>query len=224
MRTIQCLTITFGCLWACAVFAAESTDARAEDGFVTLFNGKDLTGWKTNGNWIVEDEGVLAIKPRPGEKGWRRFDAYLWAERRYGDFVLDLEFKIPKGGNSGVFVRVKDPKDPVQTGIDVQINDTHGKERVGAHDCGGVIGTIGPTKNMAKPAGQWNRMILTCLGKRLKVDLNGEQVVDVEIDQTSRGDRPLVGYVGLQDHGLPLWFRNIRIKPLGTGPTSDATR
>ena len=78
------------------------------DDWVTLYNGKDLTGWKTTGNWFTEPGGVLAIKPRPGETGWKRYDAYLWAEKQYGDFVLDLEYKIPPKGNSGVFVRVGD--------------------------------------------------------------------------------------------------------------------
>ena len=157
---------------------------------------------------------MLAIVPRPGEKGWKRFDAYLWSEKQYGDFSLDVEYKIPPGGNSGIFVRVKDPKDPVETGIEVQISDTHGKKEVGPHDCGGIIGTIGPSKNMAKPADQWNRMIVTCRGKRLVVEFNGQKVVDVDLEGTSRSDRPLVGYVGLQDHGLPLRFRNVRIKQL----------
>jgi hypothetical protein len=199
---------------------------RAKGGkFVSLYNGKNLDGWQTTGNWLVEKNGVLAIKPRPGEKGWKRFDAYLWAEKQYGDFVLDLEYKIPPRGNSGVFVRVKDKKDPVRTGIEVQISDSHGKKKVGAHDCGGVIGTIGPTKNMSKPAGEWNRMIITCRGTRLQIQLNGERIVNVQLDTTSRKDRPLVGYVGLQDHGLPLEFRNIRLRELGRAkgrPTQES--
>ncbi len=194
--------------------AAAAEEAEGDEGFVTLFNGKDLTGWETKGNWLVEADGVLAVQPRPGERGWKRYDAYLWAAKPYGDFVLDLEFKIPKGGNSGVFVRVKDKNNPVSTGIEVQISDCHGKKKVGAHDCGGIIGTIGPTKNMAKPAGEWNRMVITCRGSQLQVAFNGEQVVDVDLSKTSRKDRPLVGHVGLQDHGLPLRFRNIRIKLL----------
>jgi len=204
------------CLLAGSMAAGEA--AGDDDGFVTLFNGRDLTGWVTTGNWLPEADGVLAIKPRQGERGWQRYDAYLWAEKQYGDFVLDLEFKIPKGGNSGVFVRVKDKKNPVNTGIEVQISDCHGKKKVGAHDCGGVIGTVGPTKNMAKPAGEWNRMIITCRGKQLQVVFNGEQVVDVDLSKTSRKNRPLVGYIGLQDHGKLLWFRNIRIKVLDAEP------
>ena len=174
----------------------------------------DLSKWETNGNWIQEEDNVLVIKPRPGEEGWRRFDDYLWSKKQYGDFALELEYKIPEDGNSGVFVRVREKDDPVETGIEVQINDVHGKEELTAHDCGGVIGTVGPSKNMAKPADEWNKMRVTVVGTQLKVNLNGEQVVNVNLQNTSRSDRPMKGYIGLQDHGLPLQFRNVSIKKL----------
>ena len=67
---------------------------------------------------------------------------------------------------------------------------------------------------MAKPAGEWNRMIVTCKGTRLQVELNGEQVVDLDLATSRAKDRPLTGYVGVQDHGTPLWVRNIRVKEL----------
>lgn len=174
----------------------------------------DLSKWETNGNWIQEEDNVLTIKPRPGEEGWKRFDDYLWSKKQYGDFALELEYKIPEDGNSGVFVRVREKDDPVETGIEVQINDVHGKDELTAHDCGGVIGTVGPSKNMAKPAGEWNKMRVTVMGTQLKVKLNGEQVVNVNLQNTSRSDRPMKGYIGLQDHGLPLQFRNISIMEL----------
>lgn len=174
----------------------------------------DLSKWETNGNWIQEENNVLVIKPRPGEEGWRRFDDYLWSKKQYGDFALELEYKIPEDGNSGVFVRVREKDDPVETGIEVQINDVHGKEELTAHDCGGVIGTVGPSKNMAKPADEWNKMRITVMGTQLKVNLNGEQVVNVNLQNTSRSDRPMKGYIGLQDHGLPLQFRNVSIMEL----------
>ena len=195
-------------LWVAATAIA------AEDGFVPLFNGKDLSGWTTTGNWIVEEVGVVGLHPRPGEHGWTRYDAYLTTARKYKDFVLDLEFKINKGGNSGVFLRVGNPKEQVSSGFEIQILDTHGKSPVGEHDCGGVIGTAAPTKNMAKPAGEWNRYIITCQGKRLKVELNGEQIIDLELDKSALKNRPAEGYIGFQDEGKPVWYRNVRIKEL----------
>lgn len=179
-----------------------------------LFNGKDLSGWKTTGNWRAETDGTVAITPRPGESGWTRYDAYLTSERTYKDFVFDVEFKIPKGGNSGVFFRIKDPKNPVATGIECQILDSFGKEGLGHHDNGGIIQTTGPKKNASRPAGEWNRMILTCRGSQLRVNLNGEEIVDVDLSNTPMKDRPLEGYISLQDHGLPLTFRNAYILEL----------
>jgi 3-keto-disaccharide hydrolase len=188
----------------------------ATDGFAPMFDGKTLAGWQTTGNWVVEEAGVVALHPRPGEEGWQRYDAYLTTARKYKDFVIDLEFKIGKGGNSGVFLRVGDPKSQVDTGFEVQILDTHGKENPGNHDCGGVIGTAAPSKNMAKPAGEWNRYVITCQGNRLKVKLNGEQIIDLELDKSAIKDRPAQGHIGFQDEAKPVWYRNVRIKELNT--------
>jgi len=194
--------------------AADLAEAGDDAGFVPMFNGKDLTGWQTTGNWIVEKDGTVALKPRPGEQGWKRYDAYLTTQRKYRDFVLDLEFKFGRGGNSGVFLRVADPKNQVSSGFEVQILDTHGKKNPGAHDCGGVIGTAAPSKNMVKPAGQWNRYTITCKGSKLKVVLNGEQIIDLDLSKTGLKNRPPAGYIGFQDEAKRVWYRNVRIKEL----------
>jgi hypothetical protein len=188
--------------------------AYGADDFKPMFNGKDLTGWKTTGNWVVEDEKTVTLKPRPGEKGWQRYDAYIMTERKYKDFVLDLEFKIEKTGNSGVFFKVADPLDPVEQGIEVQILDTHGLEKPGHHDCGGVIRTSAPSKNMVKPAGEWNRYIITCRGHHLTVVLNGEKIQDLQLNESEMKDRPMEGYIGFQDEAKRVWYRNVKIKEL----------
>ncbi|MDP6634909.1 MAG: DUF1080 domain-containing protein [Phycisphaerae bacterium] len=184
------------------------------DGFRPMFNGKDLTGWKTTGNWKVKEGNIIALEPRPGEHGWTRYHAYLTTDRKYKDFILDLEFKFKKRGNSGVFLRVGDPKSQVNSGFEVQILDTHGKKKFGAHDCGGVIGTSGPSKMMVKPAGEWNRYVISVIGSQLKVNLNGEQIQDFDLSKTKLKNRPLSGYIGFQDEGKYLWYRNVRIKEL----------
>jgi hypothetical protein len=162
----------------------------------------------------VEEDGTVTLVPRPGETGWERFDAYIMTERTYKDFVLDLEFKIEKEGNSGVFFRVGDPLLPVSKGIEVQILDTFGLEKPGNHDCGGVIGTAAPSKNMAKPAGEWNRYTITVENNRLTVVLNGEQIIDLKLDESAMKDRPEVGHIGFQDEAKRIWYRNVRIKEL----------
>ena len=191
-----------------------SLHGKDESGFVSMFNGKDLTGWNTTGNWVVEKDNTITLKPRPGEHGWTRYKDYLTTNRQYANFILDLEFKFNKDGNSGVFMRIGNLKDHVKYGFEVQILDTHGKKKVGAHDCGGVIGTAGPTKNMVKPAGEWNRYTITVKDNSLKVVLNGEQIIDLDMSKSKIKDRPAKGYISFQDEGKPIWYRNVKIKEL----------
>src|SRR5689334_15490355 len=87
--------------------------------------GKDLTkNWTTTGNWILGEDGAVTLKPRQGESGWTRYDAYLWLKGEYQDFEIDFEYKVEKGGNSGFYFHVGDVKKPVETGIEVQIYDS----------------------------------------------------------------------------------------------------
>jgi len=205
---MACLVVLVGLM---GLRAADKDD----DGFVPMFNGKDLSGWKTEGNWVVQENGVVALKPRPGEKGWQRYKSYIWAEKQYGDFVIDLEYKYEEKGNSGLFFRVGSLEDPVKSGMEVQILDTYGNPKATTpHDSGGVISTIGPTKNVTKPAGEWNRLTVTAKGNQLTVVLNGEQVVDVDLSTTKAKDKPAKGYLGFQDEAKKLWYRNVRIKEL----------
>ncbi len=209
-------TLLIGLIAAMATFSGATLQpARGDDsGFVPMFDGKTLQGWKTTGNWTVQPGGVIALTPRPGESGWQRFDAYLMTTRKYKDFVIDLEFKIAKEGNSGVFLRVGNRREPVKTGFEVQILDTHGLANPGNHDCGGVISATAPNKNMAKPAGQWNHYTITCRGRHVQVVMNGTQIIDLDLDQSPLKDRPNEGYIGFQDEAKLVWYRNVRIKEL----------
>lgn len=183
-------------------------------GFVPLFNGKDLSGWRTKGNWVYDADGTVTLRPRPGETGWKRFDAYLFTERKYRDFVLDLEFKFEPTGNSGVFFCVADPLDPVAKGIELQILDTHGLAKPGHHDCGGIIRAMGPAENRVRPAGEWNRYTLTLKSRRLEVVFNGRRTIVLDLDRSPMKDRPAEGHVGFQDEAKRVWYRGVRIREL----------
>jgi hypothetical protein len=188
-----------------------------DQGFMSLTEGGDLSQWTTEGNWWVNDDNEIVIEPRKGEHGWRRFEDYLYTKKQYGDFILRLEYKLPKNGNSGVFFRIKDRAKPVKSGIEAQILDkTYGKadDKLGAHDSGGLIPGVAPSTNAIKPAGEWNAIKVMCKGRQIKVFVNGTKVVDVNMDDTPFKDRPDRGYIALQDHGLPLTFRNVEVKPL----------
>lgn len=195
-----------------------SSRGQDKSDWVNLLESKDLTKHCfTTGNWMLGDDGVVALVPRKDEKGWERFDAYLWAKKQYKDFEAEFEYKLEKGGNSGFYFHVGDVKQAVKTGIEVQIYDSADKPKdakLADHDSGGIIPGIAPTKNTAKKAGEWNKMRVTVKGNNVKVELNGEVVNDVPLDSKSIKDRPASGYIGFQDHGLPLWFRNIKVRKL----------
>ena len=201
-------------------FLALGLTARAEDkdGWVNLLPGGDWSQhWTSTGNWVKGDGGVVTLKPRPGESGWTRYDAYLWSKKQYKDFEIDFEYRVQKGGNSGFYFRVGDLKEPVARGIEVQIYDS-GSKKEGAkltdHDSGGIIPGLPPQKNTAKPAGEWNRFVITSQGDKLTVKLNGAVVNEVDLTKGALKSRPATGYIGFQDHGLPLDLRNIRVREL----------
>lgn len=202
----------------------------ADDGFTPLFDGRNLDGWITGSDnaWVVED-GVITLK--------REFDGrehnldYLWTEQKYADFVLELEFKVPERANSGVFLRTADLKDPVYTGLEVQVSNSHGRANLTRGGTAGAIyDCVAPTKNAVKKPGQWNQYRITCRKNIVKVELNGQPVVEMDLDRwieprknpdgsPNKFPRPIKdfareGHIGLQDHGRPVWYRNIRIKRL----------
>jgi len=207
---------------------ANSVPSYDEQGFVPLFNGEDLGGWLTGPDnaWIVRD-GVLTVK-RDMDGKEHNFD-YLWTKDKYGDFILDLEFKVVEGTNSGIFFRTADLKDPVYTGIEVQMCNSYGRNKITKQGTAGAIyDCLEPSKNASKEPGEWNSCMLTCKGSSIKVLLNDEQVIDMDINQwtiphknldntdnkfgTALKDFARVGHIGLQDHGQPVWYRNIRLK------------
>jgi len=194
----------------------EPASTGAETGWADLLEGNDLSRhWETKGNWSLDKEGVVTLSPRPGETGWSRFDAYLWLKEPRDDFEFEFDYKVEKGGNSGFYFNVGDRASPVAKGIEVQIQDSQdgGQERkLTDHDSGGIIPGIPPSRNAAKPAGEWNRFGILCRGKELTVRLNGEVVNEVKLDDPRIQDRPASGYIGFQDHALPLALRKIRIR------------
>src|SRR5687768_5477480 len=156
-------------------FGTLAPNAIGEDAkdFRPLFNGKDLTGWQNaqgkplGSGWVVE-EGVLVRKTASGD---------IWTKERFGDFVLDLEFKTQ--GNSGIFIRTDKPTDNVQTGIEIQVDNPSAKP--GKHSVGAVYDLVAPSKNAAKKD-EWNRVVITAKDNKLTVVLNGEQIIDMNLN------------------------------------------
>ena len=170
----------------------------------------------TAGSWVMED-GVLF--PKGGGD--------IWTKEHYGDFVLDLEFKIEKNTNSGVFLRTGDIVNWLHTAIEVQVLDSYGRKDVGREDCGAIFDCLAPTVNAVKAPGKWNRYTITCRGPMIDVVLNGQKIISMDLNlwkephknpdgtpnkfNTAYKDMPRSGNIGLQYHGHPVWYRNLRI-------------
>jgi len=197
-----------------------------------LFNGKDFSGWqnasggKPGAGWVVE-EGAVVRKTSAGD---------VWTKDRFGNFVLDLEFKTE--GNSGIFIRTDKPEDCVQTGLEIQVLGPTRGGKPSRNSCGSLYDAQAPTKDLVK-AGQWNHCVITARGSRITIEMNGEKIVDVDLDRwdtpgrnpdgsknkfrNALKDFKREGHVGLQDHGAVVAYRNVKIKPLD-GAKADKPR
>lgn len=225
--------LAVACLWAWC-----GGQTNAQDDLTPLFNGRDLTGWLVpeGSRWRVQD-GLIYLD-RDGD-GQEHNHVYLWTAETYDDFILELEFKIPARANSGVFLRTTDLQDPVDTGLEVQVANSHGQTTLSrTSTAGAVYDLLAPTANPVLPPGQWNKLRIECRGSRIQVQLNGTSIVDLETDRwTEIGRNPdgsankfsraikdfgRRGHIGLQDHGLPIWYRNIRVQRLSQEPPMPA--
>lgn len=185
-------------------------------GFVALFDGT-LDGWqmvdgKRKEAWTVKD-GVLVCSGGGG--GW------LMHRQQFSDFDLRLEYRISKRGNSGVAIRSPIRGRPSAVGIEIQIlDDPTYKGLKPSQHTGSVYSVVAPSKHAGKPAGEWNTMRIVCQGRQVRVEVNGEKVVDANLDdhKAAAKQHPGIlrteGHIGLQDHGGKLEFRNLWIKPL----------
>jgi hypothetical protein len=200
---------------------ASSEDQEKADGFVPLFNGKDLSGWKQYegkpDNWSLED-GRLVCAGKGG--GW------LGTVHDYDNFVLRLEYRLMPGGNSGVYLRAPEKGHISRVGMEIQIlDDNHPRY---AHldfyqYTGSIYHVVAPTQRASKPAGQWNTLEIRAEGRQVVVILNGKKIVDADLDRCLKdpavarehtGLARTTGRIGLQSHSERIEFRRLRIKEL----------
>jgi hypothetical protein len=227
MRTIlTCLALV---LFVGTLPAADNELSAKEkaDGWILLFDGKTLDSWMTSsGKPSKTPVEHASINPH-------KCGGYMMVHKKqWENYVLSLDFKISKGCNSGIFVRTsslkpRPGKDVGFNGLEVAIDDTRG---AGYHDTGAIYDLVKPAKAATKPVGEWNHIVITCKGSVIEVELNGAKVTRMDMDEFKKPnvrpdgtrhkfdiaykDHPRKGYIGLQDHGSPCWFKNIKIKPL----------
>jgi hypothetical protein len=173
-----------------------------------LFNGHDLSGWVPmhGGEWKIEDGAIVGRNGTNWSTNPDKSGSWLRTEKEYSDFVLELEYAINEKGNSGIFIRSGPEKNPAFTGHEMQILDDHGREPKKS-STGALYDVVAATKNTSKPAGEWNKVRVTCKGRRIQINLNGEDIIDYQTDRLTRG------YIGLQNHDnrAVVKFRRIQI-------------
>ena len=172
------------------------------------------------GEWVFEN-GTLVAKDHNT----------IWTKKSYTNFVLDLEFKVAKESNSGVFLRSGNIKD-VLAALEIQVHDSADGALYGM--VGAIYNAQPPSKNMSKPIGEWNHYTITCNGSHVSLIFNGEEVFDADLnnwkepkknpDGTANKfskalkDFSRSGPIGLQGlHGkaqAPVWYRNLKIREL----------
>ncbi len=207
--------------------------------WTVLFDGTSFDGWKgfqsdeVSDNWKVEDGAMVYHPPKNRPEG-EIYD--LVTEKEFTNFILSLDWKISEGGNSGVMWGVQEDEEfekPYHTGPEIQVldNEKHPDAKAGTtHQAGALYDMVAPSKDVTKPVGEWNTMVITVNNdeKTGSVELNGEEVVtfpvsneiwNTMVTKSKFADwdgfgKFVQGKIALQDHGDMVSYRNIKIKEL----------
>ncbi len=217
----------------------DSTKTVQANDWVTLFDGKTTNGWHKYGGgpvgsaWKIAD-GALYLDATDKENGKIKNGGDIATDEEFENFDLKLEWKISKGGNSGIMFCVHEDttkyKMPYETGPEMQIldNEGHPDGKIKKHRAGDLYDLISCSKETVKPVGEWNRVEIKLLNGQLDFFLNGENVVSTTMwddnwnkmvanskFKTMPGFATFrKGRVDLQDHDFTVWYRNIMIKKL----------
>ena len=190
-------TLAIALLFSAIATVQYTGTASGQDGWITLFDGKNLDHFNMvgNANWKIVDGVVQA------DKG----EGFLVTKDSYGDFEIKAEFWVDDDANSGIFIRCTDPQKPSsKTGYEVNIYDKRPDPTYGT---GAIVG-VAKVSPMPKAGGKWNTYEITAKGPQMTVVLNGTKTVEAQDGQHPRG------VIGLQYGAGVVKFRKVEIKPL----------
>ncbi|HEG42990.1 MAG TPA: DUF1080 domain-containing protein [Phycisphaerales bacterium] len=189
-----------------------------EEGFVSLFNGKNLTGWVGDTEGYIVEDGKIVCKP----------GGNLYTEKQYSDFVLRFDFKLTSGANNGLGLRTLRDVNAAYQGMELQILDDSADKYKNLKEYqyhGSIYGVMPAKRGHLKPIGQWNSQEVIAKGKHITVKLNGKTILDADeadIDRAIKdgktdgrkhpGLKRTTGHIAFLGHGSVVEFRNIRIK------------
>ena len=238
MKTYRQGVVVAIVLLAVLPIAGMAAPQAQDEGFTSLFNGKDLTGWvygrrangenKSGKGYQVENGVIFSTKEDGGN---------LFTEKTYADFVLRFDVKLTENANNGIGIRAPLEGDVAYVGIEIQVLDDGGSMYTSLKPYqyhGSIYGMVPPKRGFQKPIGEWNTEEITAKGRHITVKLNGTVIVDASLDDVkdeemlkahrdltkpegSRGIANTTGHIGLLGHGARVEFRNLRIKELPPG-------
>jgi hypothetical protein len=174
----------------------------ADQGFVSIFDGKSLEGWKGSTTGYVPEKGMLVCQKKGGGN--------LFTVKEFGDFIFRFDYKLEPGGNNGVSVR----------GHEIQILDDDAPQHKNLKPCqyhGSIYCKVPAKRGHTKPPGEWNSEEITVKGSHWKVSVNGVVIVDVDLAKVEGLEalaKRTKGPLGFLGHSSRVEFRNLRVKEL----------
>ncbi len=227
-------------LSSCAEKINKLSSKEKKDGWELLFNGKDFNGWRQcNGtamplNWIIEDNTMKVFTGEGKEPGQGANGDIVYGEKKFSNFELSIDWKASKMANSGFFFNVREvPGKPIYYAApEIQILDNADAtdNKIDSHLAGSLYDMIAADPKTVHPAGEWNTIKISVDKGKVTHTQNGVKVLEYEL-WTPEWDTLVArskfkifpgfiegiakdGYIGLQDHGYPVWFRNLKIREL----------
>jgi len=208
----------------------ELTSSEKAAGWQLLFNGKDYTGWKNNNG------APVVAKVEDGCIQTFKCGGYILTyDKEFSNFVLKCDVKMDNPCNSGIFLRMEDLKDPVNTGFEIQVATAGPNEKPHVNGVGALYDVKAPTKVATNGAGKWEHYEVKFVGDKLTVNLNGTEVINADLQdykepgkRDAEGNHKYVkdgkpraltdfakkGYIGFQDHEHKVWIKNVKLLEL----------
>lgn len=225
---------------ACAKKDNQLTKKEKQEGWTLLFNGDNFNGWRQcNGNsmpanWVIEDGAMKVFTGEGKQPGHGANGDILFGDKKFKDFELSIDWKASEMANSGIFYYVREvPGKPIYYAApEVQVLDNVNAtdNKVASHLAGSLYDMIAADPKTVKPAGKWNTIVIRVKDGKATHVQNGTEVVSYtlwtpewdELVQNSKFKNfpgftegiSKEGYIGLQDHGYTVWFKNIKIREL----------
>lgn len=240
ITTVLITVFVFGNLVSIAQKANKLSGKEKKAGWVLLFNGKNFDGWRQNNgdampaNWTIEDNAMKVFLGEGKKEGQGANGDILYGDKKFKNFELSIDWKAGDKANSGIFYNIREvPGKPIYYAapeIQVLDNENATDNKVDSHLAGSLYDMIAADPQTVKPAGEWNNIVVRVKDGKVTHTMNGTEVVSYTL-WTPEWDKLVEnskfktfpgftegiskeGYIGLQDHGYTVWFRNIKIREL----------